>query len=155
MTDYESRLNDIESYLKSVTDKYETIMQYIRDAVFTLHEPLPTEPEALFRRSTKIICVSDDLSDAIRMLRTAKLNVVKVYNKTRDPLFTALVRKGRPSTTAIECEIRMTNSEMYDTEEELDSVTNIIEYIDNLSSKLSDLNWTIGNILSYYRSVLK
>lgn len=147
MTDVNVRTSSIISYLSEIG--VEGVENIIKNCLSLIHSNSPLEGAAVFTKMERIISASDDLGYVILMVNRRKSSLTESMNKLKDPLFTALVRQARPSTLAIECEIRLQNEEVANYEYEISKYEDLILYLNHLDRALSEYGRLLREKLNY------
>lgn len=149
--DLANRLSKIYEFLYDVVELQEEEIKDIKNAVNIVHEMSPTDGPGIFSKTERVISASDDLEWSIMKIRNSKSDLRKKINSIKDVDFTMLVRQGRPSTAAIESEIRMNHPELSDMEYNIDIMNNIISYLEYLRSNLVEYIWLLKSKSSYLK----
>lgn len=111
-------------------------ISYVQVCLNDITELSPADKPMVFRKMEKLIQDSDNLAWCIFSVNQQLILLNKAYRKIKDPEFTILVRQGRPSTEAINSEIRMKHDELYDLEEQIAIVEQIVEYFRHIELSL-------------------
>ena len=147
----DSKIDAIINYINdnvSIGDKCNDI---IKECINLIHQSVPCDNAGVFSRLAHFNSVSDDLSYVILSTRKVRNNIEKELKKLKDPKFTILVRSGRPSTQAIESEIRFTMKEVADLEDKLITFDNIIDYLNHLEKCLDRSIWILRDLAQYIK----
>lgn len=121
----------------------------MKSAISMVHELSPTDGPGLFSKMNNMISVSDDLSWIISVIRNKCSEIRRKIREIKDPDFVMLVRQGRPSTQAIESEIRFNHSEINDMEQKLEIFGNITEYLQSLNNNVDRYIWMLKDKTKY------
>lgn len=143
MADIESRLKIIAQYLNENLDIDSDNLKSLDDSINLIHQPSPLDGAGVFTRVERAVSASDNLSWLITMVCNRRCNVSAELKKLKDPQFTLLVRQQRPSTQAIESEIRWTNEEVAALEDKLATIDNIINYLNSIESNIDRYIWIL------------
>lgn len=134
---------DMSSVLSKFIDIGDSELEIINTAIGLTHQVTPIDGSQLFARMESVVSISDDLEwiiNSITRKRNTKENEIR---KIKDPKYVALVRQGRPSSAAIEAEIRISMKDIRDEEELIqlvDSITDYLKFVQrNLDKYLSIL----------------
>lgn len=147
MQNIDDRVKAIYEYLLDIQNLSADEIRMLKRAISILHEVSPVDKPLIFKKMDDIVSASDDLYWVILVIRR-RLNSVKAdINVIKDPMFTALVRQGRPSTVAIEHEIRFNNGRVQELEEQQDTLENILDYVLHVQKCLDDYNWMLRDKL--------
>ena len=154
MLHIDSRLDQLYHYMVEVIELSSEEMMMVKTAIKNIHEMSPVDKPAIFSRMSNIITASEDLS-WVTMIVTRKLNSVKSEIKAiKDPEFTILSRQGRPSTQAIEHEIRFMHSELLDLENKKDVLDNVLGYLEHVEKCLDNYQFLLKDKLKHSESLI-
>lgn len=142
-------LNLLFDYLRSHELLSEEEIKMVKFAINEITEIAPTDKVALFKKQESLIDASSKLSWSVMVLKNNLNKIKTAYRKIKDPEYTMLVRKGRPSNEAINSEIRFTNESLYDLDEIVDTVENIIEYFATLENNINRYLFMLSDKLKY------
>lgn len=148
MIDIDERVTKILEYLLDNTDIGESGISSIKTSIAIIHETAPTDIPIIFRTMDRIISASENLSWTVLVLRRHKYYIQMECKNIKDPEFTALTRRGRPSTTAIESEIRFNNSQLSALECQIDTLAGIIDYLQHIELCLDRKLWSLKDRIS-------
>jgi len=129
-------LKPLYEFLKENELLSDTELDMIQYCLNDITETSPNDKPGVFRKSEKIIQDSQNLSWCIYSLRLQYDHLNKAYRKIKDPEYTLLVRQQRPSSEAINSELRTKFEELYDLEEKLSTINNIIEYLTHIQTSM-------------------
>ena len=127
----------------------ETEMDMIQYCLNDIVETSPNDKPGVFRKSEKLIQDSQNLSWCIYSLRLQYDCLNKAYRKIKDPEYTLLVRQQRPSSEAINSELRAKFEELYDLEEKLSTINNIIDYLSHIQTSMERYIYLLKDRLKY------
>ena len=129
-------LDILWTYIREHELLSDTEIGYIKVCLDDIAEFSPADKPMLFSKMERIIEDSDKLGWCIFSVRQQLNKMESVYRKIKDPEYVILVRQGRPSSEAINSEVRWKNESLYDLEEDIRSVENIIDYLVHLEESL-------------------
>lgn len=141
--DIDSRVRSIYEYMLNVVELSPEEIRLLKNAVHLLHEISPVDRPLIFKKMDDIISASDDLSWLVLVLKRNLDSIKRKISDIKSPAFTMLVRQGRPSTVAIEHEIRFSNKQLPDLEDKEKIVENILEYVVYVQKCLGDYSWVL------------
>lgn len=147
----EDRIKELSSFINSFIDIGNSFEDSVESCIRIIHQNLPVDNSGIFSRMTKCNSLSDDLSYVILCIQNKKNEIDKSLKEKKDPKFTLLIRSGRPSTQAVECEIRATNSEIAELENTLLKFENICEYLYHLDKCLDRYIYSLKDLAQYIR----
>lgn len=104
----------------------------IKSSISLIIESSPTTPASVFSRIERLIKASSDISWILLSLKRTRVKLDNALKRRKDPKFVLLTRQGRPSTAAIEAEIRHTDNSVLDMEAKITELDNLIEYMSNV-----------------------
>ena len=143
-------INRLVDYIKSANITFsEDEFQMIRDAINTVIEASPTTTAGTCSRQERLTAASTDLAWIVLSLKRTRLRVDNSLKQIKDPQFVMLVRQGRPSTSAIEAEIRHTNDKVLALENNLQELDNLLEYMSNLEKNIDRKIWEMRDKASF------
>lgn len=142
-----SKLSQLAEYVEKTSG--EQGVETIKTCLDILHQAMPLEIGQVFTRLERITSVSEDLAYVIMCINKYKSKKVSEIRRIRDPEFTILTRKGRPSTQAVECEIRFSHTELYDMEDEVEIISSIEKYLQHIEKSLDRYMWLLRDKISY------
>ena len=145
------RISNIVECLETIVSVGNEGRSILKNCLSLLHMAAPAEPAGVFSRIERIISASDDLAWIILMVNRAKASLDSNIKRVKDPEFTMLVRSGRPSTVAIESEIRMCHDEIRDMEEQLEIAKNLEDYLQHIEKGLDRCVWMLRDKAAYLR----
>lgn len=140
---YSKKIDEIIEYIKSEIELGENEINSINNMVKLIDDYVPTDLPVLFRRLDSIISATGDISWTLAVLKKHRAKINAEYKQLKDPQFTSLTRKGRPSTIAIESEIRFNIPEVAEYEKRLEILDGFIEYIEHLLKVSDSMQWAI------------
>lgn len=149
MADVDSRIKIIAKYLQDNLDIEETDLKSLEDAINLIHQPSPLDGAGVFTRVERSISASDNLLWLVTMISNRRVLVDADLKKLKDPQFTLLVRQQRPSTQAIESEIRWNNETVAELENKLTTIDNILSYIKSIESNIDRYIWILREKARY------
>lgn len=154
MQDIDSRISQLYEYMVDVMELSKEELLMIKTAIKNIHEASPVDKPAIFSRMSNIITASEDLS-WVKMIVVRKLDTLKTaIKKIKDPEFTMLSRQGRPSTQAIEHEIRFNHSDLSELEDKKEVLDNIIEYLEHIEKCLDNYQFLLKDKLKHSDSIV-
>lgn len=142
------QLNDLWNYIREHELLSDTEIEYVKTCIEDVTEMSPSDKPMIFRKMERLIEDSDKLSWCIFSVRQQLNKMNKAYKQIKDPDYVTLVRQGRPSSEAINSEVRWRNDSLYDLEEDIATVENIIEYLVHLDHSLEKYNYMLKDKLS-------
>lgn len=151
MTTSKDRTKVIVEYLGDIVKLSSEEISYVQLAISAVHELSGGDGISIFNKMDKIISISEDLSWVISSLNKYRHDLNKQIKIIKDPEFTMLVRKGRPSIQAIESEIRFNHKELTDLEEDLEILDNMIGYFDHLELSIDRYIWMLRDKAKYIK----
>jgi len=129
-------IEDLYAYLVERNILSEENINTLQVILAELGEIMPGDKMQASRKDQRLIEESEDLS-WIKLVINRYIDKKKTeYNRTRDGSYTMLVRQNRPSNEAICCEIRTKNPTIYDIEEELSTLNNILIWVEHLEKSI-------------------
>lgn len=140
---YNKKINEIIDYIKSEIELGDNEVKSINDMVSLIDDYVPTDLPILFKRLDNIITATGDISWTLAVLKKHRAKINAEYKHLKDPQFTSLTRKGRPSTMAIESEIRFNMPDVAEYEHRLEVLDGFIEYIEHLLKVSDSMQWAI------------
>ena len=140
-----NKSSEINSTLNKFLEIGESEMEIINSAIGLTHQVSPIDGSQLFARMELFIAVSDDLEWIINSIVRKRNEKENDIRKIKDPKYVALVRQGRPSSAAIEAEIRITLKDIREQEE-------LIQLIDSMISYLQFVQRNLDRYLSILKS---
>lgn len=140
-----NKSSEINSTLNKFLEIGESEMEIINSAIGLTHQVSPIDGSQLFARMELVIAVSDDLEWIINSIVRKRNEKENDIRKIKDPKYVALVRQGRPSSAAIEAEIRITLKDIREQEE-------LIQLIDSMISYLQFVQRNLDRYLSILKS---
>lgn len=148
MVDQEYKIENIREYLKDIIDigKSESI---ITNCLNSIREISPIDAPVAFAKMERITNLSDDLAWIISILNRRNNEMKRSVQKLKDPKYVALVRQNRPSSAAIEAEIRLTNKEVVEFEDKISRLENVIEYLNHIQKSLDSYLWILRDKIQY------
>lgn len=140
---YSKKIDEIIEYIKSEIELGENEINSINKMVSLIDDYVPTDLPLIFRRLDSIISATGDVSWTLAILKKHRAKINAEYKQLKDPQFTSLTRKGRPSAVAIESEIRFNVPEVAEYEQRLEVLDGFIEYIEHLLKISDSMQWAI------------
>lgn len=113
-----------------------TEIEYLKTGLLAIKEMSPSDKPSVFRKMEYIIEVSENVSWCIFALKQHLNTFIKCERQIKDPEYSLLVRQGRPSSEAINSEIRWKNESLYDLDYKISVIENTIEYINHIEQSL-------------------
>lgn len=153
MINIDTKVSQIYEYLVDIIQLSPEEIRAVKAAIGILHEVPPTDAPVLFSKIDRLISISEDLSWVISMITKKQHQIKSSIKKIKDPEFTMLVRQKRPSTQAIESEIRFNHEELTDMEENLDIIDNMIDYLKHLELGIDRTIWLLKDKISYIKQL--
>lgn len=124
-------------------------MKVISYCINDIQEITPNDKPGVFHKSEKLIQDAQNLTWCILALKLQYDKLNKAYRMIKDPEYTILVRQGRPSSEAINSEIRFKNEQLYDLEEKLSTINNILEYLNHIQNSMDKYIYLLKDKLKY------
>lgn len=138
-------------YLSDVVELSNQELYTIKSAMRMVREISPSEVPLLIKKINELISISQDLSWVVSVVTRKKHKLLTEVRKIRDPAYVMLVRKGRPSAAAIESEIRLNNSSVYELEENIEILSNVNDYLKHLEQSIDRYIWLSKDKISFAR----
>ena len=113
-----------------------TEIEYLKTGLLAIKEMSPSDKPSVFRKMEYIIEVSENVSWCIFALKQHLKTFIKCERQIKDPEYSLLVGQGRPSSEAINSEIRWKNESLYDLDYKISVIENTIEYINHIEQSL-------------------
>lgn len=142
-------INDLFDYIREHELLSESELSIVDKCLNDIKEMSPADKPSVFRKTEKIIEDSEDLSWCVYALRLQKVKLQKAYRVLKDPEYVTLVRLNRPSSEAINSEIRFRNEDMYRLEEDMAIVDNILAYIEHIQVSMERYLYMLKDKLKY------
>jgi len=137
----------IQEHISGIIEFSDRELDMIDRAIREIHEECPTDVPLLVKKSQSLILAGDDLYWVINVISRKHARMKSDIYRLKDPKFTALSRGGRPSSAAIEAEIRFTTDGVYKMEEDYENIGSLLDYLRVLSSMLDKYSWIIKDKL--------
>lgn len=151
MTDINERVNEIYSYLSEVIDIGESGKTVIRESLSSIKQISPIDGALLFSKMERIISLSDDLSYIVSSINRKRNSLESEIKSIKDPKYVALVRQNRPSSAAIEAEIRITVKDISTLEDKLKILDNVLVYLDSIQKSMDRYIWMLNSKTVYLK----
>lgn len=145
------KLQIIKEYIKGSVEIGERCNDIIDNCINLVHSQYPSDNAVVFSKLNNFISASEDLAYVILCIRRYKTEKEQELRSIKDPKFTILVRGDRPSTQAIESEIRTTIPKVAGIEQELMNINNILDYLSHIEKCLDRSIWSLRDIASYIK----
>jgi hypothetical protein len=143
------RVNDLYEYLIDTLTLSVEEVDIIKTAIRNITEIAPTDAPLIMRKISDLIVSSDNISWVIHIInRSIHINN-RELKTIRDPSVVMLVRQGRPSRDAIDSEVRLGNSKIYQLEENISILENVLDYLKHLELSLSNYQWLLRDKLKF------
>ena len=155
MNEFDERIEFFISNLEDIVELKSNEKGYLKSALVYVHEAVPTEMSIIFKKQDSIIASMEDVSYLIMRLKDCRKNINNEYKKLRDPSYTSLVLKGRPSDTARDCEVRTKVPELSDLESKLETLDYSVEYLVFVKDCLNKLYLDIRDRLALSKDIVK
>lgn len=140
-------INDISKelyeYLRDIVELSPDNIRTVKTALSMIKTIAPSDIPLILNRINELIDVSQDLSWIIVMITRRQNEIKKDIKLKKDPRYVMLVRQGRPSTAAIEAEIRFSDKTLYDLDENIETISNILEYLNKLQDSIDKYIWLL------------
>lgn len=136
--DTNTKASSILTSLSEFLDIGESGVEIIKDCLNTIHQASPLDAHVVFNRIEHIISLSDDLSYLILSINRKRTSMLRELKTIKDPQFVALVRADRPSTAAIESEIRLSKPIIKDIEYNISIIDDTLIYLNHIEKGLND-----------------
>lgn len=138
--------NEFDVKTQFVIDSLDGILEfndfekgYIKSAIVYVHEAVPTDITIIFKKQESIISSMEDIEYLIARLKSRRKEINNLYKAKKDPAYTSLVLKGRPSDTARDCEVRTKVPELSEFESQLETIDYLTEYLYHIKDSLNKL----------------
>ena len=145
-------INDISrelfEYLRDVIDMSPDNIRTVKSAIALIKEQSPSDIPLILRKMERLVDIQQDMSWILLVMRRKLHELIKDMKVKKDPAYVMLVKQGRPSSSAIEAEIRFTNKDLYKTEDDIEIVKNVIEYFQKLVDSIEKYTWLLKDKLS-------
>lgn len=151
MINLDTRMSQIYEYLVEIVKLSPEEMRAVKSAIGAIHEISATDGPGLFSKMNNLISLSEDLAWVISVITKKQHEIKKSIKIIKDPDFVMLVRKGRPSTQAIESEIRFNHEELVQMEENLEITSNLIDYLHHVEVSIDRYIWLLKDKISYMK----
>lgn len=143
----DNKIDLVVAYLENTVELSDTEINIIKTAINLISEISPTDITVIFSKLDNIIETSNNLGYVIYYCNQYKINLTRKYRNLKDPAFTSLTLKQRPSTLAIESEIRTKYPEIAELEYQVETITNAIDYLNHIELNLERRIWSIKDRL--------
>ena len=147
--DQNSKILTISALISKSTDLGESEKKVISECLNIIREISPIDGALIFSKMERIINLSDDLAWIITLLNISRNALRKDIQKIKDPKYVALVRQNRPSSAAIESEIRISNKDIVSLESTESDLLIIIEYLNSIQKSLDRYLWVLRDKEQY------
>lgn len=147
----DSKISRIISYINENINIGDKCNDIIEECINLIHQGLPVDNAGVFSKLSHCNSASDDLAYVIMSVRKVRSDIEKELRKLKDPKFTILVRSGRPSSQAIESEIRFTIPEVANLEDKLSTFDNILDYLNHIEKCLDRNIWILRDLAQYIK----
>jgi len=151
MININDKISSITLFLKDIVDLSDDEVNIIKSSIGYLHELTPTDGPGVFFKSQNLISNSEDLSWVITVVKNTRNKISSQINLIKDPEFTMLIRNGRPSTAAIEHEIRFNNASIPGLEDNVMVLDNIIDYLNKIQLNIDRYIWLLKSKSDYLK----
>lgn len=142
------KIDEILEYIKDEVELGDKELKSLDTALNYIEYETPTDLPLVFRRLDSIISVSADVSWTLANVKKHRAKINAEYKALKDPQFTSLIRKGRPSTVAIESEIRFIDDNIAKYEYRIEVLDGFIEYLEYILKVLENIQWAIKDRVS-------
>lgn len=139
---------ELLEYLRDVIELSPENIRVIKSSLAAIKEQAPSDVPLILRKIERLIDLSQDLSWIILVMKRRFHELTREMKVMKDPQYVMLVRQGRPSSAAIEAEIRFTNKDLYTVEDNIEIVRNIIEYLQKIIDSMDKYSWLLKDKLS-------
>lgn len=136
-------------YIRSNNLLSEQEINIIKTCTNDIREMTPTDKPLVFRKSEKVTDDSQKLSWLIYSIKVKLSDITSNYKRVKDPEYTMLVRQQRPSGAAIEAELRFRNDTLYEIEKKIETIDNIIAYLNHLQLSIDRYLRILNDKLRY------
>lgn len=143
MISIDVKMSQIYEYLSEVIKLSPEELRAIKTAIGAIHEMTPADGPGVMSKTQNMIAISEDLSWVISSITRMHHKINKEIKKIKDPEFVMLVRQGRPSTQAIESEIRFNNDNLVNLEEDIEIIENILDYLKHVETGIERYIWLL------------
>lgn len=147
--DQKSKLITISTLLSDVSPIGESETKIISECLNIIREVSPIDGPLIFSKMERVVSLSDDLAWIISMLNVTRNGIKRDVMKAKDPKYVSLVRQNRPSSAAIEAEIRLSNKDIVDLETKEDNISIVIDYLNNIQKSLDRYLWVLKDKEQY------
>lgn len=147
--DQKSKLITISALLSSINPIGESETKIISECLNIIREVSPIDGPLIFSKMERVVSLSDDLAWIISMLNVTRNGIKRDVMKVKDPKYVSLVRQNRPSSAAIEAEIRLSNKDIVDLETKEDNISIVIDYLNNIQKSLDRYLWVLKDKEQY------
>lgn len=148
MVDQGYKIENIREYLKGIVEIGES-ESIIVNCLNSIREISPIDAPVAFAKMERITNLSDDLAWIISILNRKNNELKRSVQKLKDPKYVALVRQNRPSSAAIEAEIRLTNKDIVEFEDKISRLENVLEYLNHIQKSLDNYLWILRDKIQY------
>lgn len=124
-------------------------VKIISECLNIIREVSPIDGPLIFSKMERVISLSDDLAWIISILNSMRNNVRRDIMKVKDPKYVSLVRQNRPSSAAIEAEIRISSKDIIELETKEDNISIVIDYLNNVQKSLDRYLWVLRDKEQY------
>lgn len=145
------KIERVIDYINSIVNIGDKCNDMIREAIGLIHQTLPVDNAGVFSKLTRFTSASDDLAFVIMSIQKEKDILELELRKIKDPKFTILVKAGRPSTQAIESEIRCTNPKVSELEDKISQFDNVLSYLNHVEKCMDRSIWIMKDLAQYIK----
>lgn len=145
------KIDKLIEYIDDIVDIGDKSKNTLYECINLIHQTVPVDNAGVFSRLARCVSVSDDLSYVILSIEQARNKIEVELRHNKDPKFTILVKSGRPSTQAIESEIRFTVPVVAELESKLLHYDSILSYLNHLEKCLDRNIWIMRDLASYIK----
>jgi hypothetical protein len=142
-------LNDLFEFIRENELLSEPEIGIVQTCIDDIKEIAPTDRPALFQKMERLVQDAENLSWCIYSVKVHYSKIKKAYRMLKDGDFTVLVRQGRPSTEAINSELRWKDPTLYDWELKMETVENLIEYLNHILVSMDKYQYMLKDKLRY------
>lgn len=139
---------ELFEYLKDVIELSPENIRTVKTALSMIREMSPSDIPNILRKIERLIDVSQDMAWINLAMKRKLHEMTREIKMKKDPQYVMLVKQGRPSSAAIEAEIRFTNKDMYDSENGIDVLNNVIEYFNKINESIEKYIWLLKDKLN-------
>lgn len=138
---------ELLEYLRDVIELSPDNIRTVKNCLAMIKELSPSDVPNILRKIEKLIDASQDMSWIVLVMKRKLHELTRELKVKKDPAYVMLVKQGRPSSAAIDAEIRFTNKDLYKLEDDIEIVKNIIEYFQKIIESMEKYSWLLKDKL--------